>query len=405
MRKPGALLLRLSVILMCLSGVSSRAHFVARAPLAVGATPLLIVANQGDKNLSVVDALSNQKIATISEDLTDVWGHEVAASPDGRFAYLPIYGSSGVGHPGLDGHEMLVIDIASRKIADRIDFGRGVRPHCVVYDPVSKMLYVTTELANSVTIVDPATLKIAGEIPTTQPQSHMLAISHDGRRGYTANVSPGSVSVLDMAARKTIAVIPISANTQRIAISRDDKLVFTADQTKPQLAVIDTSTDKIKTWIALPALGYGAAATIDGHWLLIATQANEPGKSNVAVIDLATLTVARSIPVPGLPQEILVSPDGKSAYVSCMVTVKAGNDPEKHIGQVAVIDLAQWKVKSLITAGAGADGLAWALPPRIASDAFVPFQFCAPLTTGAASLSIFPAFAPSPILFRIPAAA
>jgi DNA-binding beta-propeller fold protein YncE len=182
-----------------------------------------------------------------------------------------------------------------------------------------------------------------------------------------------------MAARKTIAVIPISANTQRIAISRDDRLVFTADQTKPQLAVIDTATNKIKTWITLPAKGYGAAATIDGRWLLVATQVRpampsaNPGyikavaaPSQVAVINLATLKLARTIPVPGVPQEILVSPDGQSAYVSCMVRVQdlkaAQTDRivEKEIGQIAVIDLANWKMKSLIDAGKGADGLAWA---------------------------------------------
>ena len=91
--------------------------------------------------------------------------------------------------------------------------------------------------------------------------------------------------------------------------------------------------------------------------------------SQVAVIDLATLKLARTIPVPGVPQEILLSPDGQSAYVSCMVRVqdlKAGQTDrivEKEIGQVAVIDLANWKVKSLIDAGAGADGLAWAAAP------------------------------------------
>jgi DNA-binding beta-propeller fold protein YncE len=377
MMKPSALLIRLSVLLVCLSGVSSRAHFVAHGPANPAATPLLFVANQGDKNLSIVDTIANRQIATISEDLTGVWAHEIAASADGRAIYAPVYGNTGVGHPGIDGHEMLVIDVATRKIIDTVDFGRGVRPHCVVYDPVSKLIYVTTELLNSITIIDPATLKIVGEIPTTQPQSHMLAISHDGRRGYTANVEPGSVSVLDMAARKTITVIPISANTQRIAISRDDKFVFTSDQTKPQLAVIDTATNKIKTWIPLPAEGYGAGATLDGRWLLVATQGSarmaggtippqspETPQSNVAIIDLETLQLARTIPVPGLPQEILISPDGKSAYVSCMLNVKSTKAPtdvvvQKNVGQIAVIDLAQWKVTSLIDVGAGADGLAW----------------------------------------------
>lgn len=309
---------------------------------------VLLVANQRDRNLSIIDPVAARQIAVVPEG--GVTGHEVATSPDGRIAYVPIYGDSGVGKPGSDGRNMVVIDIASRKVVGNVDFGHGVRPHCVIYDPHSGLLYVTTELDKTVTAVDPQTLKIVGSIPTTQAQSHMLAISHDGRRGYTANVSPGSVSALDMAGRKTITVIPISANTQRISISNDDSMVFTADQTKPQLAVIDTSTNKLKTWVPLPASGYGTASTTDGRWLLVAL----PSVGKVAVVDLASLKVDRTIDAPKGPAEILVRPDGRVAYVSC---------PSSN--QVAVIDLsqkhpAQWKVQALIDAGKYADGLAWA---------------------------------------------
>ena len=47
----------------------------------------------------------------------------------------------------------------------------------------------------------------------------MLVISRDGHRGYTANVGPVTVSVLDLDARKTIAVIPVSGQVQRISMS------------------------------------------------------------------------------------------------------------------------------------------------------------------------------------------
>jgi DNA-binding beta-propeller fold protein YncE len=230
--------------------------------------PLLLVANQGDRNLSIIDPAAAKQIAVVAEG--GITGHEVAASPDGRTAYVPIYGDSGVGKPGSDGRNMVVIDVATRKVIGNVDFGHGVRPHCVVYDSNRDLLYVTTEQDQTVTAVDPHTLKVVSSIPTTQAESHMLAISHDGRRGYTANVGPGTVSVLDMTARKTIAVIPVSRATQRISISSDDSMVFTADQTKPQLAVIDTSRDKLKTWVPLPALGYGTAPTRDGRWLLVA---------------------------------------------------------------------------------------------------------------------------------------
>lgn len=305
--------------------------------------PALLVTNQGDRDLSIIDPIAGQQVAAVPEG--GITGHEVAASPDGRTAYVPIYGNSGVGKPGTDGRNMVVIDIAARKVTGSVDFGHGVRPHCVLVGPKDGLLYITTELDNSVTVVDPHTLKIVGSVPTGQSESHMLAISHDGRLGYTANVGPGTVSVLDLEAKKTIAVIPISRETQRISISPDDSMVFTADQTKPQLAVIDTSTNKVKTWVPLPAAGYGTASTRDGRWLLVAV----PGANKVAVVDLGTLKVVRTIDVPRAPQEILIRPDDQVAYVSCNVSQK-----------VAAIDLSDWKVQKLIDGGKGADGLAWA---------------------------------------------
>ena len=323
---------------LCLSGLCLGAAFPASAQS-------LLVVNQGDTSLSIIDPASAKQVAVIAEGTPTMHGHEVATSADGRTAYVPVYGNVGVGKPGLDGHEMLIIDLPSRRIAGRIEFAHGVRPHEPVFDPAHNLLYVTTELDQSVTIIDPKTRKIVGSVPTSQPQSHMLVLSHDGRRGYTANVGPGTVSVLDLMGKKTVAVIPISKETQRISISNDDRWVFTSDQTKPQLAVIDTATNKVKSWVPLPGTGYGTAPTPDGRFLLVAV----PSTNQVAVVDLATMKVARTIGVPSTPQEILIRPDGKIAYVSCNTS-----------GQVAAIDLAQWEVQNLIAAGKDADGLAWA---------------------------------------------
>jgi YVTN family beta-propeller protein len=303
----------------------------------------LLVAQKGDRSLAIVDPAAGKVIADVAEDGTT--GHEVASSPDGRLAIVPIYGNSGVGKPGTDGKNIVVIDIASHKIVGNIQFDHGVRPHCAVFGPKDGLLYVTTELDHTITLIDPKTLKIIGVIPTGQPESHMLALSHDGTRGYTANVGPGTVSVLDVKARKTLAVIPVSGNTQRIAISNDDRWVFTADQTAPRMAVIDTATNAVKTWVKLDGLGYGSAPTIDGRWLIMAV----PSANAVDVIDLQSMTMARSVAVGKSPQEVLVSPDGKRAYVSC-----ASSD------QVAEIDLATWKVSRLISTGKGTDGLGWA---------------------------------------------
>lgn len=317
----------------------------ALLPAARATAQSLLVVNQSNATLSIIDPVSAKEVATIAENTPGVHAHEVIASPDGKTVWLPIYGSTGVGNPGIDGHQIQVIDLPSRKIVNTIEFDHGVRPHMPLINPATGQVNVTTELDQSITIIDPKTQKVVGSVPTGAEQSHMLILSHDGKRGYTTNVGAGSVSVLDMVGRKTIAVIPISRNVQRISISNDDKWVFTSDQAKPELVVIDTATNAIKTRIALPARGYGSAPTKDGRYLLVAMQrANQ-----VAVVDLNTMAVAQTIDVPPVPQEVLITPDGKTAYVSCNTS-----------GQVAEIDTATMKVRRLIAAGPGADGLAWA---------------------------------------------
>lgn len=314
-------------------------------PLTLMLASTLLVANQTDRTLSLVDPATHRQIAAVEEGA--ITGHEVAGSPDGKTAWVPIYGNSGVGHPGTDGSKMVVIDLASRKVTGTVDFGHGVRPHCVLYEPHDKLLYVTTELDQAVTIVDPATLQVTGKIPTGQAESHMLALTQDGARGYTANVGPGTVSVLDLKARKTVTIIKVAPHVQRISISRGDRWVFTSDTSKPRLAVIDTATNAIASWIELPGTGYGTASTKDGSRLLVCI----PKLGEVAVINLGTFKVETTISVPKAPQEILVRPDGKVAYVSCNVS-----------HEVAVVDLASWQVLARIEAGKGADGLGWAGP-------------------------------------------
>ncbi len=303
----------------------------------------LLVANKGNHTLGIVDPATGRQLTEIPE--SGVTGHEVAASPDGRTAFVPIYGNSGVGRPGTDGQTIDVIDLASHQRVKTLELEKPLRPHCAVFGPKNGLLYVTTELGESITVLDPKTLKVLETIPTGQKESHMLAITHDGRRGYTANVGAGTVSAIDLEARKVLAVIPISPNTQRIAISPDDRWAFTADQTKPQLAVIDTATNKLHAWIPLPAVAYGTAPTRDGHWLLITL----PDIAKVGVMDIRTMKVVRTVEVAKMPQEIVVRPDNAVAYVSCM-------DAQK----IAAIDLKTWKVDQFIDVGPSADGLSWA---------------------------------------------
>lgn len=338
MNFPLGFLIAVSVLLLTLRTVGGSAPSAERGTL--------VVVNQVEHTVSLVDPEEHRKFASI---VVGVNGHEVAVSPDERFAYVPIYGNSGVGKPGTDGATIDVIDVGKRGLSASIELGKPLRPHRAVFGP-DGLLYITAELDNTVKIVDPSTQKVVGEIPTGQPQSHMLVLSPDGRRGYTANVGAGNISVLDIPGRRLISVIPVAKVIQRISMSADGSRLFTHDQDAARLAVIDIAdgnpgaTFKVTRWIELPDVPFSSTPTPDGKWLLVAC----PKKHLLLAIDMATLKIAKSFELPGWPSEILVRPDGGVAFVSCLDS-----------GKIAVVDLRAWQLREPIVLTAGTDGLAW----------------------------------------------
>jgi DNA-binding beta-propeller fold protein YncE len=308
-------------------------------PPAAAPAGLLFVANQFDHTANVVDPAGGKTLGKIGVDIN---GHEVAVSSDHRLGYVPIYGNSGVGKPGTDGSTIHVVDLHTFRTVRIIDLGRPVRPHCAKF-ALDGLLYVTAELSKAVYVVDVASGKVVGEIPTGTDESHMLAITPDGQRAYTANVGPGSISVLDLKKRALITIIPVAKTVQRISISPDGRWVFTHDQKEPRIAVIDTATNKVARWIELPATVYSSAPTPDGKLLL----ANAPS-GKLFVIDLSTEKLAGTFPIPEAIGEIAVDAAGNFAYIST---------PQK--GTLEIFNIRENKLEPAVALTAGVDGLEW----------------------------------------------
>jgi len=132
-----------------------------------------------------------------------------------------------------------------------------------------------------------------------------------GPKAYIGNFKDDTVSVIDTAASRVVATVPVAAGPDGIAVASDDAQVFVSGSSVSSLSVIDTASDRVTATVEIGKGPQGLAITPDGRWLLVAVN----GEDRVAIVDTAKRAVAATVPV-AKPHTIAIRPDGGQAYVS-----------------------------------------------------------------------------------------
>jgi YVTN family beta-propeller protein len=134
----------------------------------------------------------------------------VSVSPDDRTLYVAC------NHKGT----LQVWDAKSLTMKTEVAVGAGA--YNVEPSPDGKYVLVTNKKAQSVSVVDAATLKELARVPTTKKIVHGIAYSPDGRYAYVSQESigadPGAVDVLDLATRKMVGTVPVPAQPTGVVI-------------------------------------------------------------------------------------------------------------------------------------------------------------------------------------------
>ncbi len=205
---------------------------------------------------------------------------------------------------------------------------------------------MTTERSKSLSIVDPAAGKLTTSIATGQEGTHMVAVSADRRRAYTANIPAGTVSVIDLAGGKKVRDIAVGGNPEGIALSKDERTLWVADLEGARVQAFDTASLAKVAEVATGPRPIRVAASPDGKWIVTSNFAS----GSLTIIDAAARKKLRDVPVSGSEEAgqvtILFGPGGR------LYAAETGRD------EVAEVDLASGKVLRRIKAGKNGDGLA-----------------------------------------------
>jgi YVTN family beta-propeller protein len=239
-----------------------------------------------------------------------------------------------------------VIDLATRKEVRRKNLGALRRPHGIVES--HGKIYFTAEINKVVVRYDPATDSIDWLQGTGQNVTHMIVITADERKIFTANIGSDSVSVITTTGNGQnwrVAQIAVGKRPEGIDMSPDQKEVWTAHSGDGGVSIIDVETEKVKeTLLGLTKHSNRLKFTPDGKLVLI----SDPESNQVLAIESNTWRLAKRISVCAGPLGIQMSPDSKLAYVAC-----------GGAGQIGIIDLESLTQTGAIDVGPGPDGMAW----------------------------------------------
>lgn len=133
-------------------------------------------------------------------------------SPDGSRVYAACNRSD----------DIVVIDVASWSLVRRIPAGRGV--YNLDITPDGRRLIATNKGGRSVSIFALPSGDRLAEIATQRPIVHGIAISPDSRYAFISvegiGAEPGTVEVIDIAARRSVARVDVGQQAAGIAFSR-----------------------------------------------------------------------------------------------------------------------------------------------------------------------------------------
>lgn len=173
-------------------------------------------------------------------------------------------------------------------------------------------VYVSNQGDQTITAWDPA----AHETTTfsSLPGPWALAVSPDGELLYVLHAPATGPYVVDMirtADRARVGQVRIDHRPGgEIALSPSGTRLYVA--TSAGITVINTFNQSIVTKVSFGGRPTGVAVTPDGSRVYVTGQESD----TVTVIDTATNTVARTIPVGPEPYYgIAITPDGRRAYV------------------------------------------------------------------------------------------
>jgi YVTN family beta-propeller protein len=316
---------------------------------------LAYVSNEVSQDLSVIATDRDSVIATIPLGAR-VRG--VHVSPDGRFVYVALSGSPRCPPTMSDADcaklpvnkqkdGVAQIDVATRTVVRTMPGGSD--PEQFALSPDGSRLYVSNEDAATASVLEPNTGTLVAAVPVgTEPEG--VGVSPDGKLVFVTGETSNNITALNAVDGKVLFHIAVDKRPRDMGFLPDGSRLYVSAEVGGTVSVVDVAKRRRIAVIPFPegSRPMGVRVAPDGKRVYVCTGRH----GTVEVIDPATNTIVGSVKVGTRPWGIAITPDGKKLYTA--------NGPSN---DVSVVDTDSLKVIATIPAGQSPWGVAVAPPP------------------------------------------
>ncbi|MFS2185302.1 MBG domain-containing protein [Mucilaginibacter sp. Mucisp84] len=185
--------------------------------------------------------------------------------------------------------------------------------------------YVTNAASGTVSVINTITNKAVATIPGFKWPIFALP-TKGGSKIYVSDLEAVNIKIINPAANTITDSIPLPITPRELTLSPDSSrlyiLHYTSGELTGKVSVVNTADYSIIKTITVGKAPRALAISPDGGKLYVANSfppsgiSSSPDPGSISVISTATNEVIKTFDVAGRPQDIAISPDGGTLYVT-----------------------------------------------------------------------------------------
>lgn len=183
----------------------------------------IFVSNFADATLTLIDASTDRVVNTLA-----LGGLGLAVNPETNRLYV------------AEGSRITVLDAASDAVLGTIAAPAGANVWGLAVDPKADRIYATDIAHPRVLVYDGASYALVGEIAIDAPARFGVTVGVDGRVFVASHTDKSAqLSVIDAAAARVVAQLPIAPFTASLAVHPTTGLLYAASSADRSVTALD----------------------------------------------------------------------------------------------------------------------------------------------------------------------